>query len=396
MLLENIKLAIKDFGSNKLRTFLSVLGIVIGVGSVITITTLGGSATLSVQQEMAESGLQNIIVMPGWDSAKEVRRLFNTELAAQIKKEINSIEEVIPINQKNFLLKHYKNNYEGTVIAADEKFADIFNYELQEGRFINGEDNQGRKSVVVLGTEIADQLFPDGDALGGYVRVYRNQGRSFKVVGVMKPLAESMRIDFDTSVYMPINTYSGRIERIESVGRYIVRVADGIDVMEVSEQLESYFMRLTGNPDSYRVMSPSTIAEMYTGVTQTLNLFLTGVAAISLIVGGIGIMNIMLVSVTERTKEIGIRKALGASPKVIRGQFLTEAVILTLSGGCVGMVLGSGLSFLTTRVLRWVFAPQPSAFALALLFASAVGIFFGLYPAVKAAKLEPVEALSFE
>ena len=136
MLLENIKLAIKDFGSNKLRTFLSVLGIVIGVGSVITITTLGGSATLSVQQEMAESGLQNIIVMPGWDSAKEVRRLFNTELAAQIKKEINSIEEVIPINQKNFLLKHYKNNYEGTVIAANEKFADIFNYELEEGRFI--------------------------------------------------------------------------------------------------------------------------------------------------------------------------------------------------------------------------------------------------------------------
>jgi ABC-type antimicrobial peptide transport system permease subunit len=396
MLLENIKLAIKDFGSNKLRTFLSVLGIVIGVGSVITITTLGGSATLSVQQEMAESGLQNIIVMPGWDSAKEVRRLFNTELAAQIKKEINGIEEVIPINQRNFLLKHYKNNYEGTVIAADEKFADIFNYELREGRFINGEDNQGRKSVVVLGTEIADQLFPDGDALGGYMRVYRNQGRSFKVVGVMKPLAESMRIDFDTSVYMPINTYSGRIERIESVGRYIVRVADGIDVMEVSEQLESYFMRLTGNPDSYRVMSPSTIAEMYTGVTQTLNLFLTGVAAISLIVGGIGIMNIMLVSVTERTKEIGIRKALGAPPKVIRGQFLTEAMILTLSGGCVGMVLGSGLSFLTTRVLRWVFAPQPSAFALALLFASAVGIFFGLYPAVKAAKLEPVEALSFE
>jgi putative ABC transport system permease protein len=398
MFWENIKLALKDFGSNRLRTLLSVLGIVIGIGSVIAIMTLGQSATVSVQRQVAQAGLETIMVFPGRDSGREVRRLFTEKLAAEMEKEIVGIEQVVPINRGNYFLKYGKNTYEGgTVLAVDETFPMIYSYETAEGGFVSSEDNRTRRSVVVLGREIADELFPEGDALGKYVRIFRkNVARSFKVIGIMKPRTQTMGVDFDASVYVPYNTYSHRLERIESAERYAIGTVKGADVLQVADRVDEYFLRLTGNKDSYRVISPSTMAEMFTGITKTLNLFLTGVAAISLIVGGIGIMNIMLVSVAERTREIGIRKALGAAPRVIRGQFLTEAVSLTLLGGIIGMALGTGLSFLGTLLLGWIFAPQLTSYALATLFSSAVGIFFGLYPAIRASKLDPIVALTFE
>jgi putative ABC transport system permease protein len=398
MMIENIRLAFKDFGSNKLRTLLSMLGIVIGVASVITITSLGKSATVSIKEEVTQAGLNIIAVFPGRDSDKEVRRLFSPELANRLESEIKEIRDVVPLNSGKFLIRHGKNSYEGTeVYAVDEKFPEVFSYQVDHGSFITQEDREKRRSAIVLGAEIAEELFPDGDALGKYVRIYREGvARSFKVTGVMKARSESMRLDFDTSVYVPYDTYAQRIQKLDNVDRYFISAEDGVDVLKVSDLLEEFFLKLTGNSDSYRVISPATIAEMYTGITETLSLFLTGVAAISLIVGGIGIMNIMLVSVSERTKEIGIRKALGASPKVIRGQFLTQAVILTLVGGCIGMALGSGLSYLGTSFLNWVFSPTLSAYALAVAFSCGVGIFFGIYPAEKASKLRPVEALSFE
>lgn len=396
MFFENIKLAFKDFGANKLRTFLSVLGIVIGVGSVITITTLGRSATASIKKEIAQAGLETITLFPGWRSEKEVRRLFTPELAERIKDEIEGINEVVPVNQGNYLLKYGRNSYECRVIAVNERYPEIFSYEAADGRFISVDDNRRRKSVIALGAEVADELFPAGDAVGRYIKLYRKQARSFKIIGVMKPRSDSLGVAFDTSAYVPYDTYTQRIQRIDTVQFYSIGTEKGADVLEVSKRLEDFFLDLTGNKDSYRIMSPSTIADMYTGITDTLNLFLTGIAAISLLVGGIGIMNIMLVSIAERTREIGIRKALGAAPAVIRGQFLTEAVCLTIFGGIIGMFIGTALSFLGTSLLNWSFAPQVSAYVLALVFSSSVGVFFGLYPAVRASRLDPIEALSFE
>ena len=283
------------------------------------------------------------------------------------------------------------------MLGVQASFPGIYSYQSASGSFLSEEDGQKRRSVVVLGAEVAAVLFPDGGALDQYVRIYRKGvARSFKVIGVMKEKTGTMGLDFDGSAYVPFETYSARLERLENVQRYAMGTATGADVLEVAGRVEKFFTRLTGNTDSFRVMSPSTIAEMFTNVTRTLNLFLTGVAAISLVVGGIGIMNIMLVSVAERTREIGIRKALGAAPRAIRGQFLTEAVTLTLVGGLAGMALGTALSFLATALLKWSFAPQAASYALAVACSSAVGIFFGLYPAARAARLQPVEALSFE
>jgi putative ABC transport system permease protein len=398
MFWENIRMALREFGANRLRTFLSLLGIVIGIGSVISITTLGQSATASVQKQVAQGGLETIMVFPGRDAAKEVRRLFTVELGQKLKSEVQGIREVTPVVQAGYFLKHGRDTYEnGAVLGVQASFPGIYNYQNAAGAFLSEEDVQRRRSVLVLGAEIASELFPEGEAVGQYVRIYRKGvARSFKVIGVMKEKTGTMGMDFDASAYIPYETYSARLERLENVQRYAIGTVSGADVLKVSEKVEGYFAKLTGNTDSFRVISPSTIAEMFTNVTKTLNLFLTGVAAISLVVGGIGIMNIMLVSVAERTKEIGIRKALGAAPKAIRGQFLTEAVTLTLVGGLVGMALGTALSFLATALLKWSFAPQAASYALAVACSSAVGIFFGLYPAARAARLQPVEALSFE
>jgi putative ABC transport system permease protein len=395
MILENLRLALKDLTSNKMRTFLSALGIVIGVASVIAITTLGQSATYSIQVEVADAGLETISVMPGRDSDRETRRLFTPELADEIA-EIEGIEAATAVNSGSYTLQYGRESYTATVIGADESFAEIYGSEAETGRLLTAEDDEKRSTVLVLGAELATYLFPDGDALGKYVRVYRNQAKTFKVIGVLTEQSDTMGMSFDTSAYIPYETYAQRLEKVESAGRYSMRTQEGVDVLEVADRVETYFLDLTGNEDSFRVMSPSTMADMFTGITETLNLFLTGIAAISLIVGGIGIMNIMLVSVTERTREIGIRKALGAAPRVIRGQFLSEAVTLTVLGGVVGMTFGTLISLAATNALGWSFAVNPGAYALALVFSSAVGVFFGMYPAVRASRLDPVAALAYE
>jgi putative ABC transport system permease protein len=396
MFLENIKLAFKNLINNKLRTFLSILGILIGVGSVIAITTLGESTSASIKANIASAGMETITIYPGRDSDREVRRLFTPELGQRIKDEIQGIDAVVPINQGNYLLKYSRNSIESRVMAVTPKYTDVFDYETDQGQFISDEDNAKRKSVVVLGAEIAEELFAQGDAVGKYIRIFRNQARSFKVIGTMKPRSDSIGVSFDTSAYVPYDTFSQRLNRIDTVGSYSIGTSEGVDVIKVSQDIEIFLERLTGNPDSYRIMSPTTIADMFTQVTGTLNLFLSGIAAISLLVGGIGIMNIMLVSVTERTKEIGIRKALGASPRVIMGQFLTEAILITLLGGILGILIGTGISYLITSLISQVFVPQPLAFFVALVFSTIIGIFFGLYPAIRASKLDPVQALAFE
>ena len=395
MFKENLKLALKAMLGNKLRTLLSLLGIVIGVGSVITILTLGESATKSITQSIVESGLETISIFSTSNDNKSIQREFTEELPEKILNNVQDISTVLATNSTRVTLRNGQVSESYTVMGVPANYAEVLDYTSAEGMFFSEKDDWDTRQVVVLGAEAAKSLFPDGNAVGSYVSIFRNQAKSYRIVGVMDEKAASFNLQFDSSVYIPYNTYIQRMEKVEIVGSYLIRTETGSDVLEVSDNLETYLDRLVGE-GNYRVFSPSTIAEMASSITGTLSLVLAAIAAISLLVGGIGIMNIMLVSVAERTKEIGIRKALGAPPSVIRGQFITEAVTLTLIGGIFGVIFGTGVSLLATNMLGWSLFPQYFSYLLAVGFSMLVGIFFGWYPAMKASKLDPIEALNYE
>ncbi len=396
MFAEYIALAFRDFAGNKMRTLLSMLGIVIGVASVVIVTSFGTSATVSIQNDIASTGMESLTLAAGRD-AEGIERYFTEELGDELEK-FDGIRVAAPTDQTNANLRAGHEEYPGaTVMGVTSAFTGIYNYELVDGRFLTADENERRRNVVVLGSEIAEVLFPDGDGVGQYIKIFRDdQAKSFKVIGIMEEKTATFGLSFDSSLYIPYETFIKRIKKLDYVVRFSIGTEKGADVLEIQEELETYMTELTGSDEMFRVMSPSTIAEMFTTVTQTIQSLLTAVAGISLLVGGIGIMNIMLVSVSERTKEIGIRKALGASPVTIRGQFLTEAVCLTLSGGAAGILIGTLLSFFALKSLGWSFAPNYSAYLVALLFSSGVGIFFGWYPAARASKLDPIMALSYE
>ncbi len=398
MFWEYVKLAVSNFANSKLRTALSALGIVIGVMSVIAITTLGGSATNSIRESVVDAGLNSITVMAGRDASTAVTRAFDLDFADRIAEEVEGVAAAVPLVSSSFTVSHGKNQYESvTVMAAFPDYAEIYKYKTAEGTFLTEHNEERREAVCVLGAEIAESLFPDGDALGSRIRIFRNQARSFKVIGVMDTMADSMGNSFDETVYVPMSTFDARLQKVDTITRYGVTADEDADVLEVSENLEAWFEGLFGADDEeVRVMSPASMAEMFTGITETLNLFLSGVAAISLIVGGIGIMNIMLVSVSERTREIGIRKALGATPRVIRRQFLLEAAALTTFGGALGVLFGLGLSAVAIMLLGWSFSANLFAVFGAVAFSALVGVFFGWYPAARASRLDPVAALSYE
>jgi ABC-type antimicrobial peptide transport system permease subunit len=396
MLIDFIRLAFGNFTTNRMRSFLSLLGIIIGVASVISITSLGRSATFTVQDEIAKAGLGTIVIHPRPGTDQSLIRLFTPSLANRIASDVPGIEAVVPLNQKSTVVKFGHREMRANIVAVTEELQSIVDFSLDEGRFISELDRSKRRSVAVIGSEIAAELFPVDSAVPKHMRLYLNPVRSFELVGKLSPRAEAIGLYFDTSVFVPYDTYTTRIEKVRIVDRYLVGVSDGTDVLKVADQLKTYFIYLTGKENTVRIDSPSTVAEMFEAVTVTLNAFLTGIAAISLLVGGIGIMNIMLVSVTERTREIGIRKALGASPTAILGQFITEAVTLSIVGGIFGMIVGTGLTYFGTWLFGWSYAFNPTAYPLSLLFASSVGIFFGLYPAIRASRLNPVDALNYE
>ena len=395
-LVEDLKLALGSFAHGKLRTSLSALGIIIGVMSVIAITTLGDSATGSISSSVADAGLNSVTLMIGRDAPDDVYRVFDMDYASEIAA-LDGVESAVPLVSSSYSVSYGKNRFSDvSVMAALPDFDEIYSYGVDTGSFISADHQDGREAVAVLGAGIAESLFPDGDALGRRIRIMRDQARSFRIVGVMSTMGDTMGMSYDETVYVPASTYDSRLRSIDSVRRYGVSVQADRDVLEVSSGMESHFSELFGSNSAVRVISPASMAQMFTGITETLNLFLSGVAAISLLVGGIGIMNIMLVSVSERTREIGIRKALGASPAVIHRQFLFEAAALTTIGGLLGVAGGLGLSALAIRALGWTFSVNIISVLAAVGFSTAVGIFFGLYPAARAGRLDPVVALSRE
>ena len=390
MLLENFKLAIKSMVTSKMRTFLSLLGIVIGVGSVVAIMTLGESVKQSINADMNLSGM-DLVTLSNFSSST----VFDEELGYTISETVRGIDNVAIRATGTATVRHSQETASATVYGTSSTYGDMKQLEIMDGSFFTKEDNMSKNQVVVLGYDIAMDLFPGGDALGNYVSIFRTQAKTYRVVGILADTSESSTTNTNNDVYIPFYTYSQNIKKITSVSGYYFQVNENYTATDVSSEIKTYMSSIASS-DEYMVSTAQEFVEMTNSIMETLTTFLSAVAAISLIVGGIGIMNIMLVTVVERTKEIGIRKALGATPKTIRHQFLVEAMVLSVCGGVFGILFGVGISYVVASALSYGLKLSVMSVVLSLAFSSAVGVFFGWYPAAKASALDPIQALSYE
>ena len=394
MILQNIKLAFTSMKGGKMRTLLSLLGIIIGVGSVVTILNLGNSASDSITGSITSSGY-DMIYLTAFDNGKTTHDTFNELFGGTLMANVDGIESVLPSVSGNARLRNGNEITSASIMGVYSDYADKNSYSAAYGGWFTIEDSIFKRQVVVLGSSVAEKLFPGGNAVGSFITLYRDTGKRYLVVGVMEEKDPSFGASYNNTVYMPLNTFTQRFQRVTSIGEYTIKVRDGYDPRKVNSDCESFLNGLVGS-DNYLLLSSASLADMVSSVTNTLSIFLAAIGGISLLVGGIGIMNIMLVSVAERTKEIGIRKALGASPSVIKRQFLTEAITLTSIGGLIGILMGIGISKLVTNIAGWEFSISLTACLLSVGFSTATGVFFGLYPAAKAAKLDPIESLNYE
>jgi len=395
MFIENVKLSVSAMVSSKMRTLLSLLGIVIGVGAVVAILNLGVSATTSISESIASGGTNIISIFP--QQIPEANDFFTPTLCQTLVNKVAGVEQVLPSMQDTVAVRYHQYRTSSTVIGTDTSYFDLQKLSFAEGKAFTDTDSFGFRQVVILGDTLSHKLFPYGEAVGKTVFLQRSQGSplAFTVGGVLNNKEQGILSDFNSSAYIPFTTFNGKLASIPQVSLYTIIVKDGFNTITVSNQITAFMDSVVGS-DAYNSFSPATLVKMASKVTGTLSLFLAAIAAISLLVGGIGIMNIMLVSVTERTKEIGIRKALGATPATIRGQFLIEAVSLTLFGGILGVGFGSLITIAVTTLAQWKFTLSVSSVLVALGFSMFVGIFFGWYPALNASRLDPIDALNYE
>jgi putative ABC transport system permease protein len=394
MIIENTKLAFKAMLGSKLRTLLSLLGIVIGVASVVTILTLGQSIETNITDSISSAGPDLITFSPS--DKGEQADMFTEEYAKTIESLDDRIEIVMPLDKTNTTVRVGQNNESAQVFGVPSTYDDNLAITFESGEFFSLSDSITTSQVVALGSSVAEELFPTGNAVGNTIMLNRNeQGKKYTVVGVLEDKDAIFALNFNDSVFIPYSTFEAKLYNSNNVESYIIKVNDENFTLEVSDNVEEYYDDLVGE-DNFRIISPTTMAEMATSVTSTLSSFLAAIAAISLLVGGIGIMNIMLVSVSERTKEIGIRKALGAAPSVIREQFISESLVITLIGGIIGVVVGLLASYAFSISMGTSFVISTFSIIISMGFSMIIGLFFGWYPAMKASKLDPIEALNYE
>jgi putative ABC transport system permease protein len=399
-----LRIALKALNRNKLRTILTMLGMIIGVGAVITMVALGTGARTTIEERVKSAGTNMIMVNAGNfstggvrmgqgnsttlipDDAVAIRQLPGVEYVAA---GANTRAQVITGNQ----------NWSTQIQGTDVDLPEIRSWPCKYGQFFTPQDVTGAQKVAVLGMVVSNTLFgEDVDPTGQIIRI-KNQ--PFKVIGVMISKGQSaMGQDQDDTVFVPYTTVMKKLQGQTFINNVTVSAAssDAIDstAEEIRGVLRVRHKIMNGDNDDFMVRTLEEMATVQTETTKTMTTLLASIAGVSLLVGGIGIMNIMLVSVTERTREIGLRMAIGARGKDVLLQFLVEAIVLSMIGGMIGIGMGFGLSAAVQRFMQWPADVSPDAIALAFGFAALTGVFFGFYPARKAASLDPIEALRFE
>jgi putative ABC transport system permease protein len=394
---------LKAISRNKLRSFLTMLGIVIGVGCVIAVVAIGNGATKSVENTINSLGTNFIMIFPG-ASTQSGARIFTgnstltPEDADAIKTECPAVAYVSPTVRSAAQLVAGELNWGTSIQGVGVDYPLIRSWNLSQGDFFTDADVKSAAKVCVLGQTVVDNLFPNGQAVGEIVRI-RNV--PFKVVGVLEKKGGNMGgQDQDDTVIAPYTTVMKRLSGKTKIDMIQVSAASADQVQEAQNQIEALLRQRhripPGGDSDFQMRSQEEIAQAQAQQMGILRTLLLSIAAISLLVGGIGIMNIMLVSVTERTREIGIRMAIGAKGRHVLIQFLFEAVTLAIVGGLIGVGLGIGASLTVGRVLKWPIVVTPLSIALSFGVAAVVGIFFGFYPARKAARLDPIDALRYE
>ena len=404
MFWESIIIALEGLRANKLRSMLTMLGIIIGVGAVIAMVSIGMGVRDKVQTSIASLGSNLLIVSPGATSASGVRQAAgsNTSLTNQdwqaIAREVTGISAIAPSVNRQYQIVYGNKNWVTSVQGTNPDYMTVRNFVLEAGTFFSGKDLDTRTRVAVLGKTTVENLFADINPLGQTIRINK---APFRVIGVLEPKGQSAGgMDQDDLVLIPLTTAQERLLGITYLNSISVQAESNEAINQVQEDITALLRsrhRLTGNmPDNFTVRNLASVMAAAEETTGTITLLLGNIAAISLVVGGIGIMNIMLVSVTERTREIGIRKALGATYYNILLQFLIEAVVIGVTGGIIGIALGIGASLTISAVAGWNTVVSPLSVLLAFSFSVVIGLFFGLYPARKAALLDPIDALRYE
>jgi len=401
MFLQTVLMALREIRRNTLRSVLTMLGVVIGVGAVIALVSVGRGATQKVSEDIGKLGKNLLMVSAGarvrGGASSAAQALKMGDMRA-IEQEISGVHAVAPGSSSQQQIIYGNKNASTQVTGTDNNFLEVRGYTIDKGRSFTQQEGQAGISVCVLGATVKNTLFGSQDPLGQQVRVGK---LSCQIIGTLVSKGTAgMGQDQDDLLIMPLGAFQRRITGNNDISLILVSAEEGLDTAIVAESIRALLRqrrhRPLGSEDDFNVRDMAEIADTVTSTTNAMTALLGAIAAVSLLVGGIGIMNIMLVSVTERTREIGIRLAIGAFASEVMMQFLLEAIVLSTFGGIIGVILGLVGSFFAARSLSLPFVIPPEIVALAFAFSALVGVLFGYLPARKAAQLNPIEALRHE
>ncbi|WP_456045275.1 ABC transporter permease [Veillonella sp.] len=400
---ESFLMAWASLIANKMRSILTMLGIIIGVAAVIALVSIGNGVKQDIQNSISSLGSNLLMVMPGAPRTPGVRPSQGSMKSLKVSdyqaiSKLDGVKAASPYTANSYVSIYQSKNWTTTVSGVSSNFQDVNNWTMSEGRFISSKNVENRERVAVVGQTVVKNLFAGEDPVGKEIRI---KNIPFRVIGVLNSKGNgTMGNDQDDVIFIPYTTAMERVEGVDYLRMVYVVASDDNGIDRLQSDIENLLRVRHGikdtNLDDFNIQNMKSIMETMEQTTGTLTLFLGAVAAISLVVGGIGIMNIMLVSVTERTREIGIRKALGATYFVIVTQFLIEAVVISLMGGLIGIALGIGASKLIGLASGMSTVISVPTIILSFAFSMAIGLVFGIYPARKAAKLNPIDALHYE